>query len=237
MAGSNFARFKTSVILGIALEDNLGLHRLHSHNKLQNNRLTSGSMIHVAAKRKDRSFNILSHLISFSFGVSVSLFTSSTPHCPISQVDLQINFSEVQNQSQSNSLGINAPNTSVAFHEIETSFYHLGLQMSTDKVLGPTLLPKCLETGDCHYKNSQREECRPWGHWYHTLYQQSIGKYSLNSTRPFQFLEIGFHKGYSYEIYRSFFPSSAELHSVELTCAPKGKVRITEENVNRDTYS
>jgi hypothetical protein len=192
-------------------------------------------MKHLPRKRNDRIFHVVTHLTSFFMGISVSFSSSSTSQCPIPQFERQSNFSNVQKlnhghvQPQSISSSIVVPNTSTELHEKEKSFYHLGLQITTDKVLGPTLLAKCLETGDCHYKNSQREECRPWGHWYHTLYQQTIGKYSLSSTHPFQFLEIGFHKGFSYEIYRSFFPSSAELHSIELTCALKGEVRYVQK--------
>jgi hypothetical protein len=48
---------------------------------------------------------------------------------------------------------------------------------------------------------------------------------------PFQFLEIGFYNGNGYDTYRSFFSSSAELHSMEISCIPEGpreegKVRI-----------
>jgi hypothetical protein len=69
-----------------------------------------------------------------------------------------------------------------------------------------------------------QKECRPWGHWYHTLYQQRLGKYSLEETEPFQFLEIGFFKGNGYQTYRDFFAATAEVHSMEITCGPKNKV-------------
>jgi hypothetical protein len=105
----------------------------------------------------------------------------------------------------------------------EKSFLLLGQQTSTDKVAGVTRLPNCLETGVCTRPNCTREECRPWGHFYHTLYQQRLGKYSLDSVDPFQFLEIGFYTGRGYETYRNFLSSSAEVHSMEISCIPEGR--------------
>jgi hypothetical protein len=108
----------------------------------------------------------------------------------------------------------------------EKSFLELGRQASTDKVAALKYLP-----GECTRANCTREECRPWGHFYQTLYQQRIGMYSLDTVEPFQFLEIGFYNGNGYDTYRSFFSSAAELHSMEISCIPEGtreqgKVRI-----------
>ena len=113
----------------------------------------------------------------------------------------------------------------------EKSFLEYGRKKATDKVAALDYLPDCLRTGDCTRANCTREECRPWGHFYHTLYQQRIGMYSLDTVEPFQFLEIGFYTGNGYDTYRSFFSSAAELHSMEISCIPEGpreegKVRI-----------
>jgi hypothetical protein len=75
----------------------------------------------------------------------------------------------------------------------EVSFYEVGLATSTDKVAAPGRLPGCLENdATCTRPSCVREECRPWGHYYHTMYQQKFGKMTLPGTEPFQFLEIGF---------------------------------------------
>jgi hypothetical protein len=82
----------------------------------------------------------------------------------------------------------------------EKNFFELGVAAGTDKVVGGSFLQQCLSdhiTG-CVRPNCTREECRPWGHWYHTLYQQRLGKYSLPDTEPFQFLEIGYVSPFRY---------------------------------------
>mmetsp|Transcript_9608 Transcript_9608/g.15997 ORF Transcript_9608/g.15997 Transcript_9608/m.15997 type:complete len:381 (-) Transcript_9608:132-1274(-) len=106
----------------------------------------------------------------------------------------------------------------------EKSFYDLGLKYGTDKIAGKHRLPGCLQNNStCTRPGCVRKECRPWGHWYHTLYQQTIGKYSLDTADPFQFLEIGFFNGRGYQTYREFFTDKAEVHSMEISCLPEGK--------------
>jgi hypothetical protein len=55
------------------------------------------------------------------------------------------------------------------------------------------------------------------------MYQSRLGHLSKNSTDPFQMLEIGFFHGRGYEAFREFF-TNAEIHSLEISCLPKGKV-------------
>ena len=75
----------------------------------------------------------------------------------------------------------------------EVSFYDVGLTTLTDKVTAPGRLPGCLKNdATCTRPSCEREECRPWGHYYHTMYQQKFGKMTPPGTEPFQFLEIGF---------------------------------------------
>jgi hypothetical protein len=105
----------------------------------------------------------------------------------------------------------------------ELDFYSLGLKTSTDKVAA-------ISHEGC-YKNSEKDtctrpgcknlKCRPWGHYYQTMYQSRLGKYSKSSAKPFQFLEIGFFKGAGAETYRNFLPN-AEVHSMEIACLPEG---------------
>jgi hypothetical protein len=82
---------------------------------------------------------------------------------------------------------------------------------------------KCVTVNLCeHQRDGNPHNIPSRGHWYHTIYQQRIGKYSLDSTEPFQFLEIGFYEGKGYETYRDFLSQSTEVHSMEISCLPKG---------------
>jgi len=103
-------------------------------------------------------------------------------------------------------------------------FEQIGVKAGTDKVVGAKFLPACLNTGACTRKDCERERCRPWGHWYHTLYHQWISKYALPTAEPFQFLEIGFFQGRGFETYTQFFDEApnAELHSMEISCIEEG---------------
>ena len=75
----------------------------------------------------------------------------------------------------------------------EVSFYEVGLTTGTEKVTAPGRLPGCLKNdASCIRPSCEREECRPWGHYYHTMYQQKFGNMTVPGTEPFQFLEIGF---------------------------------------------
>jgi FtsZ-interacting cell division protein YlmF len=72
------------------------------------------------------------------------------------------------------------------------SFFELARQTGTDKVKGIAYLPSCLEDDStCTRPSCEREKCRPWGHFYHTMYQQKFSKF-LNSNESFQLLEIGY---------------------------------------------
>ncbi|KAG7372513.1 hypothetical protein IV203_018656 [Nitzschia inconspicua] len=107
----------------------------------------------------------------------------------------------------------------------EVSFYEVGLETATDKVAAPGRLPGCLKNdASCTRPSCVRKECRPWGHFYHTMYQQKFGKWTLPGTKPFQFLEIGFFQGSGYDAYNKFFSNvkGAELHSMEISCIEPG---------------
>jgi hypothetical protein len=75
----------------------------------------------------------------------------------------------------------------------EKSFYDIAKNAGTDKVAAVQKLPLCLaDDSKCTRPSCEREKCRPWGHFYHTMYQSRLGKYTLPGTEPFQFLEIGY---------------------------------------------
>lgn len=106
----------------------------------------------------------------------------------------------------------------------DPSFYELGRRAHTDKVQAVAYLPACLkDSSKCTRPSSERENCRPWGHFYHTMYQQKLTKF-LNSDESFQFMEIGYNHGHGYDTYKMFFESvpKAELHSIEISCLEEG---------------
>ena len=113
--------------------------------------------------------------------------------------------------------------------EGERDFFAIGKQIGTDKVLGPDNLAPCLRRGEaCVSPGCSRNECRPWGHFYHNLhvYQQRLGYYSRDDSQPFQFLEVGFYQGRGYDTFRTFMPH-AEVHSIEISCVEDGPVSET----------
>ena len=106
--------------------------------------------------------------------------------------------------------------------EKELDFYSIGMTTSNDKVAAISFLKRCLNNDNqCARKGCKRVKCRPWGHYYHTIYQSRLGKYSKMSAKPFQFLEIGFFQGAGTRTFRTFFPKG-EIHSLEIACLPEG---------------
>lgn len=102
---------------------------------------------------------------------------------------------------------------SIGFREIAQRF-------GTDKVIGWDRLPKCLADPDtsCHQKDCVNPKCRPFGHFYDTIYHDRLGHMR---DEEFQALEIGFYNGKGYESYLEYF-HRAEFHSLEISCLPEG---------------
>lgn len=74
----------------------------------------------------------------------------------------------------------------------EPSFFELAKETGTDKVKGIAYLPSCLaDDSTCTRPSCQREKCRPWGHFYQTMYQQHLTKF-LDPNESFQLMEIGY---------------------------------------------
>ena len=186
------------------------------------------------ASSKKKRTNLFSNLISFLLGVSFAVFflkpstvtsesSSAATKAPVCNCDDYIR--DGSNGTNSAAATLAAVPTAGLATTKEKNFYEIGLQRGTDKVAGKHRLNGCLQDPEsCTRKGCVREECRPWGHWYHTIYQQRMGRYSLETNSPFQFLEIGFYNGAGYDTYREFLPDSAELHSMEISCLPEGKV-------------
>ncbi len=101
-------------------------------------------------------------------------------------------------------------------------FFEVADKTGTDKVLGHSNLEKCLkESKGCSFPEDQRETCRPWGHFYDTIYDRWLAPYSNKDAGPFQFLEVGFYTGLGFEAYTKFLATNekAELHSMEIACS------------------
>jgi hypothetical protein len=104
----------------------------------------------------------------------------------------------------------------------QRDFLAIALSTQTDKALGNDRLEGCLKNpASCTRQGCTKEACRPWGHFYNTMYQKRLGPHSTPDTEPFQFLEIGFYNGKGYDTYKEFMPA-AEAHSMEISCIPEG---------------
>lgn len=119
-----------------------------------------------------------------------------------------------------------SPQSQIETQTAQKDFYTVGLSTGTDKVQGPGNLKKCIESQGklgCLYPSAINERCRPWGHYYHTMYNKHLGPYSTEDATSFQALEIGYFRGGGYDAYSKFMPR-AELHSLEVRCeCEKGK--------------
>jgi hypothetical protein len=132
---------------------------------------------------RPKQFGILSLMIAFVIGFVVAVLFLDTylPGDPF--VPAQITKLDVPKASLT---------TDRKLVE-EKSFLQIGIASQTDKVAALSRIDGCLkDSTSCTRPGCTREACRPWGHYYQTLYQQRMGKYSLASTKPFQFLEIGY---------------------------------------------
>ena len=86
----------------------------------------------------------------------------------------------------------NENSTSRCDDTAEPSFLELAKETGTDKVKGIAYLPSCLaDDSTCTRPSCQREKCRPWGHFYQTMYQQHLTKF-LDPNDSFQLMEIGY---------------------------------------------
>lgn len=98
---------------------------------------------------------------------------------------------------------------------------HIAQKFGTDKVAGAINLDRCMGDPNVCQQNSANRMCRPWGHFYHTMYNRWLGPMSTQETEPFQFLEIGYYNGKGFDSYMEFLPN-AESHSIEIAFIEPG---------------
>mmetsp|Transcript_27458 Transcript_27458/g.66678 ORF Transcript_27458/g.66678 Transcript_27458/m.66678 type:complete len:351 (-) Transcript_27458:427-1479(-) len=113
------------------------------------------------------------------------------------------------------------PNSAVSSVIKETTqrdFLEISKKTGTDKVAAYGQLDGCLkEPEKCLIPGCEREVCRPWGHFYDTMYNRWLGQYSTDDAERIQFLEIGYYTGMGFDAFSEFLPN-AELHSIEVSC-------------------
>jgi len=110
----------------------------------------------------------------------------------------------------------------VGLSSTEKDFREIAAKTDTDKVAGYKNLPKCLKDPEsCTRKECDREACRPWGHFYDTIYNRWLKKYSSDDAEEIQFLEVGFYNGKGFDAYSQFLPR-AEKHTMEISCLEPG---------------
>lgn len=130
------------------------------------------------------------------------------------------------NEQQPPATAVSAPASSTSSSSSssqERDFLAIATTTNTDKVEGHKNLKTCLEIGrPCVKTQFERDTCRPWGHFYDSLYQRWLGPLSTDDAEPFQFLEIGFYQGAGFDAFRQFLPR-AEAHSIELSCLNDGR--------------
>ncbi len=175
--------------------------------------------VNIKEKRKEnykwKKFFVAAFAASFTL---CFLFASSSKALrlasknPKNQTTIQPGHENEENFASSSS-----PPTST-----EKDFKEIARKTGTDKVAGYTSLPGCLKDREtCTRKECEREVCRPWGHFYDTLYNRWLKKYSSDEAEEIQFLEIGFFQGLGFEAYSQFLPR-AEKHSMEISCLDPG---------------
>ena len=104
----------------------------------------------------------------------------------------------------------------------ERDFKEIGIATGTDKIAAYEKLPFCLnDSKKCTRPHYEREVCRPWGHFYDTIYNRWLKKYSADDSEKIQVLEIGYFHGKGFEAYSKFLPR-AETHSMEISCIEPG---------------
>ena len=181
---------------------------------------------------------LLSHALAFAVGVLISNLINredcgdvalrAIEHHSAPSPPSTASFLREQSLQEGSKKLVTNDDPSTATRELD--FYELAGKTATDKVQGKDNLPKCLLDNDpspspspsCPHKDMAREQCRVYGHFYHTLYQQKLGPYySKEDAEPFQFLEVGFYQGRGYDAFRQFLPSG-ECHSIEISCLEPG---------------
>jgi hypothetical protein len=191
-------------------------------------------MVAIASSKpkNGRAFSLLQSLLIFSAGAgTMHLWRGPSPVCvcpepqvvtPLQPLVATAPVPAVVPPRSAKDQTMVLQRTGDAEFDKELNFFSIGVTTRTDKVAAITRLSDCLQdVNPCTRPGCQRIKCRPWGHFYQTLYQSRMGKYSKMSVEPFQFLEIGFFNGAGADTYREFFPR-AEVHSLEIACLPEG---------------
>jgi hypothetical protein len=154
---------------------------MQSHSSLNNNRNTKNARNGTSRK-----------VFVFVFGVFVGIILTNF----FSQQPLLSEFQRSHLEHRQGYQGEGQQKQQLRCDVEEPSFYELGRETETDKVMGVPSLPSCLEDDStCTRPSCEREKCRPYGHFFHTMYQQKLSTF-LNPDESFQMLEIGYIRIY-----------------------------------------
>lgn len=156
--------------------------------------------------------------------IETNATAENLPQLSAKETSVHLLTQHQQKKREENSLAVSSSSSSsVSFWE-EPSFFDLAKVTGTDKVKGNAYLQDCLENDSlCTRPSCERKKCRPWGHFYETIYQQKFSKF-LKKDDSFQLLEIGYNLGFGYDTYKKFFSTvpGAELHTIEISCIEEG---------------
>lgn len=124
--------------------------------------------------------------------IETNTTAENLPQLSAKETSVHLLTQHQQKKREENSLAVSSSSSSsVSFWE-EPSFFELAKVTGTDKVKGNAYLQDCLENDSlCTRPSCERKKCRPWGHFYETIYQQKFSKF-LKKDDSFQLLEIGY---------------------------------------------
>jgi len=172
-----------------------------------------------------RSYSLRDLFIGFclGFGAVIGTVAVSTTTLPenINKTPAVV----VENSPPSNDVGRFAPENRRQLMESSLSpqpkdFLMVAYKYETDKVLGAACTANLTGCKDGEMA-AENPKCKGYGHYYHTIYNKWLEKYSSDDAEPFQFLEIGFYNGKGFDAFQEFLPR-AEMHSIEIACIEQG---------------
>jgi len=103
-------------------------------------------------------------------------------------------------------------------------FLEIGKRLgTTDKIRGVVRYHECMaDPQKCPHPTAKKPLCMfGANHFYHTIYNRWLAKYTTDDAAPFQFLEIGYYRGGGFDVYSEFLPQG-EKHTMEISCIEAG---------------
>ena len=128
------------------------------------------------------SYGVVAFLILFSFNLyqrgGEDIYEIGTAFSSLSSSSSSSNMagggggggsSGIDPNMKSSEVVVTTKNTAI----ITESFRAIGKRTGTDKIQGYDNFESCVQKGKvCIYPDAEREMCRPWGHFYDTIYER-----------------------------------------------------------------